>query len=99
MVKRPLEDADSPYGPRSTAYLRLHMRRHFAFKKSLDLKELERIADITTALAKLRYPDSNKDYGQFTINVLRQIFNLEFKLFCENCGTPHNQDEISAPER
>lgn len=76
MVKRPLENPDTPYGPGSEEYLRLHFKKYFSFKKSLRLSELERIAHITNVLAKIRHPNSDKDYGQSVTDVLRQLFNL-----------------------
>ncbi|XP_075970469.1 uncharacterized protein LOC142972896 [Anticarsia gemmatalis] len=61
------------------------------------LIELEEFADIAANYMSTlsNYPNIR----QIAMNRLRQLFNLEFKMRCDVCGTAHNQDEISAPER
>ncbi|KPI94784.1 hypothetical protein RR46_11788 [Papilio xuthus] len=62
-----------------------------------NLKDLEYIA---TRTANYMNPVSwHPKCHQIVMNRVREFYNLEFKMLCDMCGTPHQQDEITAPER
>ncbi|RVE49360.1 hypothetical protein evm_005975 [Chilo suppressalis] len=71
--------------------------RFFLHESPTQLLHLEEIADAIAT--NLRATSSNIDLWQVAMNKVREYFKMEFKLRCEECGTAHYQDEISAPER
>ncbi|KAF9816090.1 hypothetical protein SFRURICE_003641 [Spodoptera frugiperda] len=69
------------------------------YNTPMTLLELEEFAKIASHLIAPESEDNTRRRIQKAMNKLRELFNLEFKMFCEVCFTPHQQDELTAPER
>ncbi|PZC73563.1 hypothetical protein B5X24_HaOG209392 [Helicoverpa armigera] len=97
MVKLPENESYIPV-PEGEMWARFQSNRSlYAHRGPSTLVELEEFADIAAKFMSTTTNDPNT--RQIAMNRLRQFFNLEFKLRCNVCGTAHNQDEITAPER
>ncbi|CAD0194721.1 unnamed protein product [Chrysodeixis includens] len=97
MVKLPENESYVPLPSGEMWEVHQRNRSLFANEGPSRLIELEEFADLAARYMTSLSNDPN--VRQIAMNRLRQLFNLEFKLRCDVCGTAHNQDEITAPER
>ncbi|CAK1601886.1 unnamed protein product [Parnassius mnemosyne] len=64
----------------------------------IDLQQLEELARKSVKLMEKHGTKITQNY--FTaMDLLRQQYNLNFIVVCENCNGTHSYDELSAPER
>ncbi|CAK1601887.1 unnamed protein product [Parnassius mnemosyne] len=63
-----------------------------------DLQQLEELARKSVKLMEKHGTKTTQNYVK-VLDLLRQQYNLNFIVVCENCNGTHSYDELSAPER
>ncbi|KAG7310897.1 hypothetical protein JYU34_003729 [Plutella xylostella] len=66
-------------------------------KEPACLIELEDLA--SRAASQMDKWGSSPNHKDIATRLLRQQYNMEFKIKCHKCSGTHDQDEIYAPER
>ncbi|CAH1639637.1 unnamed protein product [Spodoptera littoralis] len=98
MVKITESDARVPNHPTEEETWEEICQNSNKYNTPMTLRDLEEFATMASYLITHLSQNPRRRY-QIAMNKLRELFNLEFKMFCHVCFTPHHQDEITAPER
>ncbi|XP_053613834.1 uncharacterized protein LOC128677183 [Plodia interpunctella] len=111
MVKlpNPVEQQGRAMGERGSARWMSRSHRRFGTRygrrreemknrEPVTLKELEELTERSVELMEKYRPKADCNFD-IAMDLLRSQYNLSFMILCEKCGTPHANDEMSAPER